>query len=69
MDPGEELVKPPKYVPLFFEKIETGELVAEPGKVSHFMVAHDDWCDFFSGKSCNCNPEIMPWTSPDQEPS
>jgi len=31
---------------------------AQPGTVSHTVIKHDDWCLIFSGKPCNCNPDI-----------
>ena len=31
---------------------------AQPGTVSHAVVKHDDWCDIFKGKPCNCNPDL-----------
>ena len=24
----------------------------------HFKVSHDDWCAFFKGRACNCDPDI-----------
>lgn len=39
------------------------KLLKEAGKnpkkgVQHVNVYHDDWCDIYKGKPCNCNPEI-----------
>jgi len=28
------------------------------GSVTHVFVAHDDWCRFWSGARCNCQPEL-----------
>ena len=30
----------------------------------HVKVSHDDWCAFFTGRACNCDPDIremLPW--------
>ena len=24
----------------------------------HIKVSHDDWCAFFKGRACNCDPDI-----------
>ena len=24
----------------------------------HFKISHDDWCAFFTGRACNCDPDI-----------
>ncbi len=24
----------------------------------HIKVSHDDWCAFFTGRACNCDPDI-----------
>ena len=28
------------------------------GKITHVNVAHDDWCDVYEGRACNCNPDV-----------
>lgn len=28
------------------------------GGVRHVSVRHDDWCAYFQGGHCNCDPEI-----------
>jgi len=30
----------------------------ERGRVYHTVMQHDDWCAFYDGKECNCNPII-----------
>ncbi len=30
----------------------------------HVKILHDDWCGFFKGRACNCDPdvrEMLPW--------
>lgn len=29
--------------------------------VSDVTVAHDDWCDVYTGGFCNCEPDVKPW--------
>ncbi len=24
----------------------------------HVKILHDDWCGFFKGRACNCDPEV-----------
>ena len=34
-------------------------LLRSPGnKDRHFKISHDDWCAFFKGRACNCDPDI-----------
>lgn len=33
----------------------------------HVKVSHDDWCAYFKGRACNCDPnirEMLPWEIP-----
>jgi hypothetical protein len=30
----------------------------EPGRVYHMVFHHDEWCAFYDGRPCNCNPII-----------
>jgi hypothetical protein len=34
------------------------EEVLQRGTVTIAMVAHDDWCAYFTGKACSCEPEV-----------
>lgn len=38
----------------------------EPGKVSHLIFYHDDWCRIYRGQNCNCEPEIRRFAEPDR---
>jgi hypothetical protein len=29
-----------------------------PGEVRQILIAHDDWCDIFKGRGCNCDPDV-----------
>ena len=34
----------------------------------HVKVSHDDWCAYFKGRACNCDPDIremLPWEIPE----
>ena len=34
----------------------------------HITVSHDEWCAYFKGRACNCNPnirEMLPWEIPE----
>lgn len=33
--------------------------IIEYGRVTNVEVQHDDWCGVYSGKHCNCDPEII----------
>lgn len=45
----------------YLKKIErmvaSGELTPTVG-LNDLTVAHDDWCLVFSGRECNCDPDI-----------
>jgi hypothetical protein len=30
----------------------------ERGRVYHLVIAHHDWCAFYEGGECNCDPVI-----------
>lgn len=49
------------YPHAFQRKMQTlmkqGKIKA--GKISALDVAHDDWCDLYSGNLCNCDPTIV----------
>jgi hypothetical protein len=30
----------------------------QPGTVTLARVQHDDWCGFFRGRPCNCDPHV-----------
>ena len=33
----------------------------------HIMISHHEWCAFFKGRACNCDPnirEMLPWEIP-----
>ena len=32
------------------------------GGAYHFRVSHDDWCAYFHGRACNCNPIVREMT-------
>lgn len=45
----------------YLKKILATKKLLKPGTVSEIVVAHDDWCAFYSGrgKECDCDPEIV----------
>ena len=44
------------------ERLEREALLAHAkgraGEVFHIEVRHDDWCEIFHNRACNCDPEI-----------
>jgi hypothetical protein len=38
----------------------------ERGKLYHTVMQHDDWCAFYSGAACNCNPIITRHIEPER---
>jgi hypothetical protein len=36
----------------------------ERGRVYHLVMQHDAWCDFYSSKTCNCDPIISRHVEP-----
>jgi hypothetical protein len=38
----------------------------ERGRVHHLVCFHDDWCAFYEGKDCNCNPIITRHAEPER---
>ncbi len=38
--------------------LSSGQLPIRPGTVTHVEVLHDDWCAFWQGGVCDCEPEI-----------
>jgi hypothetical protein len=36
----------------------------ERGRVYHMVFHHDEWCAFYSGAPCNCNPIISRHAEP-----
>ena len=35
-------------------------LELKPGSVVEWTTYHDDWCGFFRGGRCNCDPDLVP---------
>jgi hypothetical protein len=42
----------------YIEKLRrlTESLRLPPGSLTHVFVLHDDWCQFLTGGSCDCDP-------------
>jgi hypothetical protein len=38
-----------------------GKVPQLPGKQHSVKICHDSWCQVYSGKDCNCDPDIV-WT-------
>jgi hypothetical protein len=39
------------------------EVIGKPG-VSHVVFHHNEWCEIYSGKGCNCDPEVTFYAEP-----
>jgi hypothetical protein len=47
--------RPHHYIEKFMRYVEQ----TSPGVGDHHIqVLHDDWCAFFKGRACNCDPEV-----------
>jgi hypothetical protein len=50
------MAKIPNYVRKILEKLKNRR---PPVGVTNVLIRHDDWCDIFKGKPCNCNPGVI----------
>lgn len=48
----------PRYLPELARLIHAGLIPTTPGRITPVAVLHDDGCDIFEGRACNCSPEI-----------
>jgi hypothetical protein len=39
--------------------------VTSPPGLRHVEIKHDDWCDVFKDKPCNCDPKVVLLTEED----
>ena len=39
------------------------EVLGKPG-VSHMVCYHDEWCQIYDGKTCNCEPDVKFFAEP-----
>ena len=44
------------YVPKMLDAVAG---IARPGYLLKTTVEHDDWCGWFDGGACNCDPDII----------
>lgn len=47
----------PNYVKEMARLFSAG--VIKRGEATLVAVAHDDWCAFYQGEPCNCDPDII----------
>jgi hypothetical protein len=47
------------YIKKFQKLVDEGKLDSTPGEMSAVRVEHDDWCLFFKGGECNCDPTFV----------
>ena len=47
-----------EYMRRIRKAIKKGLLDDRP-EVAHTNIKHDDWCAFFKGAECDCNPDII----------
>ena len=41
------------------EKADQIRPMIRAGHVMHVNILHDKWCGIFSGKPCNCDPDVQ----------
>jgi hypothetical protein len=46
------------YVAKIVEKADQIRPMLRAGHVTHVNILHDGWCGIFSGKPCNCDPDV-----------
>jgi len=51
--------RPPNYLAKIAYLRRVGLLRLDVG-VHELDIAHDDWCPHLKGKTCRCNPDIVP---------
>ena len=47
--------QPHNYIAKFIRYV--GQATVGTGD-HHVRISHDDWCAFFKGRACNCDPDI-----------
>lgn len=50
----------PDYTVKILSHLTPDVIQSMAGKVYQAEVLHDDWCNIFKGRTCNCNPDVMP---------
>lgn len=55
----------PHYLREVERRLRSGGVPLAPGTVTVLTIAHDDWCQHWSGGACNCAPIV---TANDQAP-
>jgi len=48
--------KKPNYLKKILKRLQNAQPVVGVFPVE---VRHDDWCDIFKGKPCNCDPDVI----------
>jgi hypothetical protein len=54
-------MKPAKehnYVKIWDKLVSDGTIQMKPG-VAILSFSHDDWCDIYKKKFCNCDPDVL----------
>lgn len=46
----------PNYIAKLTKLTATQPII--PGTIRHVDIYHDDWCAFYRGKPCNCDPDV-----------
>ena len=46
------------YKKVIDQAVTAGKVPMIPGTVAIMHTYHDDWCAFWTGGACNCEPEI-----------
>jgi hypothetical protein len=40
------------------------EALSTPGGITHMIYYHDDGCQIYDGRECNCNPDVRFFAEP-----
>ena len=60
----EHTISQPNFIRKILQMQDAGTLPKDIG-LHRFDVAHDDWCQHFHGRPCNCDPDItVKWSQP-----
>jgi hypothetical protein len=44
--------------PNYLKKLAKLQVSLPPGRVSHAVIRHDQWCAVYQGRACDCDPDV-----------